>query len=179
MKYILYKAIINKLLKIEGTKVLFGGNPLKDHKIPACYGAWEPTAVFVPLESFRDPKYFGLITSEVFGPFQIVTDFDDKQNELVLEVLENIPLHLSAGVVSNDITFRNRILANSANGTTYVGLRARTTGAPQNHWFGPCSDPRAAGIGTKEAIQMVWSCHREIVIDEDVPKLGYKIPKTT
>jgi 1-pyrroline-5-carboxylate dehydrogenase len=31
-------------------------------------------------------------------------------------------------------------------------MRARTTGAPQNHWFGPCGDPRAAGIGTPEAI---------------------------
>ena len=36
----------------------------------------------------------------------------------------------------------------------------RTTGAPQNHWFGPAGDPRAAGIGTIEAIRMVWSCHR-------------------
>ena len=31
-------------------------------------------------------------------------------------------------------------------------MRARTTGAPQNHWFGPSGDPRAAGIGTPEAI---------------------------
>ena len=28
----------------------------------------------------------------------------------------------------------------------------RTTGAPQNHWFGPCGDPRSAGIGSPEAI---------------------------
>ena len=28
-------------------------------------------------------------------------------------------------------------------------------GAPQNHWFGPAGDPRAAGIGTPEAIKMV------------------------
>ena len=27
-------------------------------------------------------------------------------------------------------------------GTTYVGEKARTTGAPQNHWFGPCGDPK-------------------------------------
>jgi len=159
--------------------VLFGGKPLRDHHIPSCYGAWEPTAVYVPVEAFRDPKYFNLITSEVFGPFQIITDFDDLQMGLVLEIIENIPLHLSAGIVSNDVCFRNKILSNSVNGTTYVGIRARTTGAPQNHWFGPASDPRAAGIGTKESIQMVWSCHREIVIDEDEPKVGYKTPKPT
>ncbi len=41
------------------------------------------------------------------------------------------------------------LLSHSVNGTTYCGLRARTTGAPQNHWFGPAGDPRAAGIGTK------------------------------
>ena len=39
------------------------------------------------------------------------------------------------------------------------------TGAPQNHWFGPAGDPRGAGIGTPEAIRLVWSCHREIIQD--------------
>lgn len=33
-----------------GARVMWGGNLLKDHSIPACYGAWEPTAVYVPLE---------------------------------------------------------------------------------------------------------------------------------
>lgn len=51
------------------------------------------------------------------------------------------------------------------NGTTYAGIRARTTGAPQNYWFGPCGDPRGAGIGSAEAIQLCWSHHREIVTD--------------
>jgi hypothetical protein len=37
------------------------------------------------------------------------------------------------------------VLAATINGTTYCGIRARTTGAPQNHWFGPAGDPRAAG----------------------------------
>ena len=31
--------------------------------------------------------------------------------------------------------------------------------------FGPAGDPRGAGIGTPEAIQLVWSCHREIISD--------------
>ncbi len=38
-----------------------------------------------------------------------------------------------------------QVLANTVNGTTYAGIRARTTGAPQNHWFGPSGDPRGAG----------------------------------
>ena len=74
--------------------------------------------------------------------------------------------HLTAAVVSNDIYFRNKVLSHTVNGTTYAGIRARTTGAPQNHWFGPAGDPRGAGIGTPEAIKLVWSCHREIITDE-------------
>lgn len=57
--------------------------------------------------------------------------------------------NLTAGVVSNDPLFLDKVLGATINGTTYAGIRARTTGAPQNHWFGPCGDPRAAGIGTK------------------------------
>ncbi|KFK24134.1 hypothetical protein AALP_AAs67913U000100, partial [Arabis alpina] len=45
-------------------------------------------------------------------------------------------------------------IGNTVNGTTYAGLRGRTTGAPQNHWFGPAGDPRGAGIGTPEAIKL-------------------------
>lgn len=37
-----------------------------------------------------------------------------------------------------------QVLGNTVNGTTYAGIRARTTGAPQNHWFGPAGDPRQA-----------------------------------
>lgn len=51
------------------------------------------------------------------------------------------------------------------NGVTYVGKWARTTGAPQNHWFGPSNDPRGSGIGTIEAIASTWTCHREIIND--------------
>jgi 1-pyrroline-5-carboxylate dehydrogenase len=73
--------------------------------------------------------------------------------------------HLTAAVVSNDPVFTEKILGSTMNGTTYSGIRARTTGAPQNYWFGPCGDPRGAGIGSAEAIQLVWSHHREIVTD--------------
>lgn len=84
----------------------------------------------------------------------------------VLNTLEELEHHLTAAVVSNDSDFLNEILPNTVNGTTYAGRRARTTGAPQNHWFGPSGDPRGAGIGTTEAIQLVWSSHREIIWDK-------------
>lgn len=57
---------------------------------------------------------------------------------------EHIEEHLTAAIVSNNACFQHKVLSNSLNGTTYVGLRARTTGAPQNHWFGPAGDPRYA-----------------------------------
>lgn len=38
------------LLKIPGAKVMWGGKLLKDHSIPSCYGSFEPTAIYVPLE---------------------------------------------------------------------------------------------------------------------------------
>ncbi|MBV05844.1 MAG: hypothetical protein CMD53_00710, partial [Gammaproteobacteria bacterium] len=73
--------------------------------------------------------------------------------------------NLTAAIVSNDVLFQQDILGSTVNGTTYTGMRARTTGAPQNHWFGPSGDPRSAGIGTREAIVSTWSSHREIIKD--------------
>ncbi|EFJ40853.1 aldehyde dehydrogenase [Volvox carteri f. nagariensis] len=156
----------NKLLAIPaGAKLLFGGKPLSGHSIPEVYGAVEPTAVFVPLDQMLLPEYFDLVTTEVFGPFQVVTEWREGQLPAVLEACERMSHHLTAAVVSNDINFVQHVLAHTVNGTTYAGIRARTTGAPQNHWFGPAGDPRGAGIGTPEAIRLVWSCHREIITD--------------
>ena len=73
--------------------------------------------------------------------------------------------HLTAGVVSNDPHFLQEVLGNTINGTIYAGIRARTTGAPQQHWFGPSGDPRSGGIHTPEAIKLCWSSHREIIYD--------------
>lgn len=85
--------------------------------------------------------------------------------------------HLTAAVVSNDAIFTDHILGNTQSGTTYHGMRARTTAAPQNHWFGPSGDPRQGGIGTPEAIQYVWSHHREIITDiGPIPKEYNKNP---
>jgi 1-pyrroline-5-carboxylate dehydrogenase len=44
------KAHIDSVLKVPGAKLLFGGKPLTNHSIPSCYGAYEPTAIFVPIE---------------------------------------------------------------------------------------------------------------------------------
>jgi len=95
---------------------------------------------------------------------------------MVLEALERTEAHLTAAVVSRDIQFQNHILANTVNGTTYSGIRARTTGAPQNHWFGPAGDPRGGGIGSPEAIKLVWSCHREIIFDQGPVSSSWTTP---
>lgn len=166
------QAHVDAVLNIPGAKLLFGGKPLENHNIPSVYGSYYPTAVFVPIEGIKsNPE---LCLSELFGPFQIVTEWTKEED--VLEVLEMISHHLTAAVVSKDTNFTQRILANTVNGTTYAGIRARTTGAPQNHWFGPAGDPRAAGIGTIEAITNVWSCHREIIQDQGPIPSSWQTP---
>jgi len=155
---------IDSLLKIVGSKLLLGGKELTNHSIPSVYGSLEPTAIQIPLEAFQTDD-FKKITKEVFGPFQIVVIYTDKEIGLVKDVLEQITQNLTAAIVSNDAFFQQDLLANTVNGTTYTGMKARTTGAPQNHWFGPSGDPRSAGIGTPEAIINTWSSHREIIKD--------------
>ena len=61
-----------RLLAIPGARVAFGGERLSGHAIPACYGAWQPTAVYVPLrEMLASPENFAAATTEIFGPFQV------------------------------------------------------------------------------------------------------------
>lgn len=163
------------ITSIAGARLLFGGKPLSGHRIPDCYGTLEPTAVEVPLAALAGEQ-FDLVTRELFGPFQVVVNYGDDDLPEVLEVLERISQHLTAAIVSNDIPFQQRVLGATVNGTTYCGMRARTTGAPQNHWFGPCGDPRSAGIGTPEAIINTWSGHREIIMDEGPLPGGWTIP---
>ena len=50
--------------------------------------------------------------------------------EMVLDCLERIPHHLTAAVVSNNPQLQWKILGATLNGTTYAGIKARTTGAP-------------------------------------------------
>lgn len=166
---------IENLLKIPGVEVLFGGTPIKEsHSIPEIYGSFRPTAVSVPLKAYSNRKNYETITTEVFGPFQIVTEYNDNNLDNVLDVISQFSHFLTAGVASNDINFINKVVGRTVNGVTYTGIRARTTGAPQNHWFGPAGDPRAGGIGTPEAIKYVWSSHREIIMDTAFPK-GFTI----
>ena len=159
----------NKLLQIPGSELVIGGKELEGHNIPSCYGAVSPTAVKVPIKEISEDSNFPLVTKEVFGPFQVVSTYKTSEIPLLLSLLERMSHHLTAACVSNDVQFQNLVLSCTVNGTTYCGRRARTTGAPQNHFFGPSGDPRGAGIGSKEAIRNVWSSHREIIHDAMVP----------
>ncbi|GFH12699.1 aldehyde dehydrogenase, partial [Haematococcus lacustris] len=94
---------VAQLLRIPGAKLLFGGRPLTGHTIPSVYGAIEPTAVFVPLEEAMKAEHWGHVTTELFGPFQVVTQYGDGQVQLMLDALERMSHHLTAAVVSNDI----------------------------------------------------------------------------
>jgi 1-pyrroline-5-carboxylate dehydrogenase len=170
------KEHVDAILELEGAELLFGGVPLRNHTIPSIYGAYEPTAIKVPLKHFRGKKKRDLLTTELFGPFQIVVEYGNRDVDFLVETLENLPHHLTAAIVSNDAVFTDKLLGSTINGTTYHGLRARTTGAPQNHWFGPCGDPRGGGIGTASSIQLVWSAHREIISDIGPIKDDWVIP---
>jgi 1-pyrroline-5-carboxylate dehydrogenase len=90
--------------------------------------------VYVPLSRIASKKYFQLATTEVFGPVQVVSDYSTAGLPKLLRILERMSHHLTAAVVSNNVEFTNKVLGQTVNGTTYAGRRARTTGAPQNHW---------------------------------------------
>lgn len=169
------KAHIDAVLDVPAAELLFGGSPITGHDIPDCYGAYAPTAIRVPLSAVCQ-EHFDLLTTELFGPFQIISTYSDDDVAALLNLLERISHHLTAAVVSADPVFQNRVLSATVNGTTYCGMRARTTGAPQNHWFGPSGDPRAAGIGTPEAIVSTWSGHREIIMDQGDLAEDWQVP---
>ena len=157
---------VDNILAIPGAKLLFGGQPLEEnHNIPNIYGSYKPTAIHVPLERFFDSQYHEILTTELFGPFQLVTSYSEKDLSRIFDLFNSLHFHLTAAIVSNNMQFVNHIIKNTVNGVTYVGIRARTTGAPQNHWFGPSNDPRCTGIGTLEGILLTWTCHREIIHD--------------
>ena len=169
------RAHIDAVLAVDGTGLLFGGRPLTGHSIPDCFGAYEPTAISVSLEAIAGDQ-FDLLAKELFGPFQIVVRWGDRDLDTVIGLFERMQNHLTAAVVSADVLFQQKVLGATVNGTTYCGMRARTTGAPQNHWFGPSGDPRGAGIGTPEAIQVTWSAHREIIFDHGPLQGGWSTP---
>lgn len=157
---------IAELLKIPGAKIITGGKRVQEkHSTPPNYGLFEPTIVSIPFEQISKKENGELVFKELFGPLLIVTEYTDSDLDKIIDITERIPFHLTASIVSNEPTFINHLAKNTVNGVTYVGIKGRTTGAPQNHYFGPSNDPRAAGIGTIEAIINTWTCHREVVYD--------------
>eukprot|EP00121_Abeoforma_whisleri_P002569 Awhi_evm1s2310 len=121
------KAHIDNCLSIEGAELAFGGKPLTGHSIPACYGAYEPTAIKVDAKTLESDKNMEVFTTELFGPFQVFVTYNDSQTDDMLNLIERIDARLTAAVVSNDVQFINRVLGATTNGTTYAGIRARTT----------------------------------------------------
>lgn len=156
---------IDKLLFDCKGILLFGGNPItEEHSIPERYGSFQPTAIYLPLNEILN--HIDLVAKEVFGPLQIITSWESERDlEKILFLFEKLKNRLTAGIVDNDPSFINYILGRTTNGTTYAGIKARTTGAPQWHFFGPTGHPASAGIGTPEAIIDVWSKQRTIVFD--------------
>lgn len=109
------------LSSIPGASVLWGGKEFDNHNIPEKYGACEPTAVMVPLEEMMKEENFENCVTELFAPFQVITFYNDDTMDLMLEALERMSHHLTAAVVSNDVEFQTKVLANTVNGTTYAG----------------------------------------------------------
>lgn len=154
---------VRSLMEMPCTKLLFGGEALLGYNIPACYGAYKPTAVEVWLQNLVIDGYFNLVTTEVFGPVQIIVQWETKEDlDFVLDKCNRMKNHLTAAVVDSDTNFINYVIARTTNGTTYAGMLAPTTGAPEWHHFGPCGHPSGANIGTPNAIRQVWSQERTI-----------------
>ncbi|KAF4655807.1 Succinate-semialdehyde dehydrogenase, mitochondrial [Perkinsus chesapeaki] len=158
---------IKQILKLPGARLLFGGRALEDHSVARRYGLIEPTALYVPLEQLSgNPDALALCSKETLAPIQICTKYSDSQFPQLLDIIENLDSHLTAGLVTDDPQVRHAVLGATVNGTTYVGLRSALALGPSHHWLGPGGDPRAAGLGTADAIKSVWSYHREIVEDD-------------
>jgi 1-pyrroline-5-carboxylate dehydrogenase len=104
-----FQSHLASILKIPKAQLLFGGDLLTDHNIPACYGSWEPTAVQVPIEELLKSEYYKICTTEIFGGFQVVVTYCDVQLPLLLEPLERTHAHLTAAVVSNDVNFQRKV----------------------------------------------------------------------
>jgi 1-pyrroline-5-carboxylate dehydrogenase len=168
---------------IPNCDLAFGGTQVKEQGaefVPRQYGLINPTALRCRItDVLASEQAFATFSNEVFGPLQVIVDYTTEEIDLVLECMERLEHHLTAAVVSSDPNFCHKILANTVNGTTYSGIRARTTGAPTNHWFGPAGDPRAAGIGSIESILQGWTCHREIVHDVLDPASEWTTPNAT
>lgn len=153
---------IDKLKNINGTRILFGGDTIFGI-VHEKYGFIEPTLIYIPLKEIMKKENFDIVTTEIFGPVQIITDYSEIDD--VIDCINRIKHKLTAGIVSDNQRFIDYVTGKTTNGTTYTGMNARTTGAPQNHWFGPGGDPRGGSLGTPEAIRHVWAYHRVVTSD--------------
>ena len=71
-----------------------------------------------------------LVTKDSYTDFEIRAEFwadEDCNSGLFMRCQDRNKVG-TAAVVSNDILFQNKILGTTVNGTTYCGIRARTTG---------------------------------------------------
>ena len=88
------------ILKLEGAKVAFGGDllaPKVKHAIPEVYGSFECTAMSVPIKHFfSDDATFKLLTTEIFGPFQVLVEYEDHEIDKVIQICEKMSHHLTA-----------------------------------------------------------------------------------
>ena len=81
----------------------------------------------MPLQEFQKAEHFKTCTREIFGPFQVIVEYKDRELGAVLDCLERMNAHLTAAVVSKDVLFQQKVLAQTVNGTTYCGIRGDYT----------------------------------------------------
>lgn len=77
-------------------------------------------------------------------------------------------------IVKNCQSRFQKVIGNSVNGTTYAGLRARTTGAPQNHWSATSS---SSSFVCDRSFVIVHPFSSSTVLN-DAPNVGLVLPGT-
>lgn len=155
----------DKLLALPGARLEFGGHELVDHSIPTQYGALAPTAVFVPLPTIlASQDAFDLATTEIFGPFQVLTEFDDSTVDSVIEACERMPHHLTAGIVSSDQRFLDKVPPSVCPFARIATKKRRCLLGPSpdlgqhSQWDNLCGQPRSHDWGTGQPL--VWPRRR-------------------
>ena len=77
------------------------------------------------MQEFQKAEHFKTCTREIFGPFQVIVEYQDQDLNVILDCLERMSAHLTAAVVSKDVLFQQKVLAHTVNGTTYCGIRGK------------------------------------------------------
>jgi len=75
---------------------------------------------YISRESCSQFDSLPLTSLTLFVSFQIIVDYKHGELDLVLKALNTMPNHLTAGVVSNDIQFNNKVLGETITGTMCV-----------------------------------------------------------